>query len=323
LRTVAHTWLGAYFAVILKRDRISHVHVHHGYFASWIGMTAARLLDINFSLTLHGSDLLLRADYLDAKLKNCQTCFTISEFNRRYILDRYPEIEPDRVVVQHLGIDPNAWKPIPGRRAEDDIFRIFTVGRLHLVKNHAFLILACRALKSAGLRVDCRIAGEGEEKYRLKKLIAELDLHNEVELLGQVPRSQLPILYSAANVVVLTSHSEGIPLTLMEAMAMERVVLAPAITGIPELVSHGKTGFLYRPESMEDFLAQLQIIFQRGDSLTAIGLAARRHALEHFNSDINLQNFADTFLMHAQLQRESQNIAVRPQAHEDSLLQQI
>src|SRR5207248_1948454 len=218
--------------------------------------------------------------------------------------DHYPEIDPDRVEVQHLGIDPNAWKPIPARHDKDDIFRIFTVGRLHPVKNHAFLILACRALKSAGVRVHCRIAGEGEEKSRLRNLIAELDLHNDVELLGQVPRSQLPVLYSAADVVVLTSHSEGIPLTLMEAMAIERVVLAPAITGIPELVSHGKTGFLYRPESMEDFLTQLQVILQRGDSLSTIGVAVRTHVPERFNSAINLQSFANTFLSRAQLQCE-------------------
>src|SRR5258708_38484372 len=68
-RTVAHTWLGAYLAVLLKRDRIKHLHVHHGYFAAWVGMVAARWLDASFSMTLHGADLLLRADYLETKLR--------------------------------------------------------------------------------------------------------------------------------------------------------------------------------------------------------------------------------------------------------------
>ncbi len=76
LKALLHTWLGAYYAVLLQdreMDRgVDHVHVHHGYFGSWIGMVAARLLEVNFSMTLHGSDLLLNAAYLDVKLKHCR-----------------------------------------------------------------------------------------------------------------------------------------------------------------------------------------------------------------------------------------------------------
>ena len=70
--------------------------MHHGYFGSWIGMVAARLLGVSFSLTLHGSDLLLDGAYLDTKLENCRFCVTISEYNRRYILEHFPRIDPQR-----------------------------------------------------------------------------------------------------------------------------------------------------------------------------------------------------------------------------------
>ena len=59
LKALLHTWLGAYYAVLLEGRGVKHVHVHHGYFGSWIGMVAARLLGVSFSMTLHGSDLLL------------------------------------------------------------------------------------------------------------------------------------------------------------------------------------------------------------------------------------------------------------------------
>ena len=68
LRALLHTWLGAYYAVSLQKREVDHIHVHHGYFGSWIAMVAARLLGISFSLTLHGSDLLLHGAYLDTKL---------------------------------------------------------------------------------------------------------------------------------------------------------------------------------------------------------------------------------------------------------------
>ena len=225
IRTLVHTWLGAYLAVLLRTERIKHIHVHHGYFASWCAMVAARLLGAGFSMTLHGSDLLLRADYLDCKLQNCRFCFTISEFNRNYVLDRYP-IARKQIAVHRVGIDLHYWPR--GRANASSIFTMLSVGRLHPVKNQAFLLLACHSLKMAGASFRCLIAGEGGEREKLQELINELGLQEEVRLLGQVPRAQLPRLYGDADVVILTSHSEGVPVTLMEAMAMERVVLAPA-----------------------------------------------------------------------------------------------
>src|SRR5262249_38658536 len=205
----------------------------------------------------HGSDLLVRADYLHTKLQNCQFCVTISEFNRNYIAQRYPE-EAHKIAVHRLGVDVARWSPPRSRKHRE--FSILSVGRLHAVKNHAFLLLACRSLKSTGIPFRCVIAGDGLERKRLNRLTSELGLEELVTLCGHVPREELARYYADADVVVLTSNSEGIPVTLMEAMAMKRVVLAPAITGIPELVIPGKTGFLFRPGSLEDFLEKLNTI---------------------------------------------------------------
>jgi len=322
IRAFAHTWLGAYYATIFKDDPPDHVHIHHGYFASWVGMVAARLLGISFSITLHGSDLLVRADYLDVKLQACKFCFTVAEFNRRYILEHYPSVTPDKIVVQHLGVDPSFWKPLE-TRVHDSGFYIVSVGRLHAVKNHSFLLLACHTLKSAGVDVRCTIAGDGPERAALERLIAMLQLQEEVTLAGHIPRAHLPNLYSRADVVVLTSHSEGIPVTLMEAMAMECVVIAPAITGIPELVLHGKTGFLYQPGSMEDLLIQLRTVLHGGRLLNKMKRAAREHVLRNFNSHTNLSRLAKTFLSRVETEPQAASAAVQEQAHENPVLQQI
>lgn len=321
VRTLAHTWLGAYYAAGLQNCRPDHIHVHHGYFASWIGMVAARLLGLGFSATLHGSDLLVRADYLDVKLQACKFCFTISEFNRGYILDRFPTVPANKTVAQRLGVDPALWKPQP-TPVGDGSFHIMSVGRLHAIKNHAFLILACRELKSAGIKVRCTIAGDGPEKRALEQLIAGLRLRAEVTLAGYIPRSDLPSLYASADVVVLTSHSEGIPLTLMEAMAMEKVVVAPAITGIPELVVHGKTGFVYQSGSMDDLLTHLRTVLHGGEPLEQIRRAARQQVIRNFNSRTNLARFAKTFLSRID-QSGGESGGVQEQAHENPVLQQI
>jgi colanic acid/amylovoran biosynthesis glycosyltransferase len=321
-RTLLHIWLGAYLATQLRKQGIRHIHIHHGYFASWVGMAAARLLDGSFSMTLHGSDLLLRADYLDAKLKNCRFCITVSQFNQRYITEHFPQIDPDKIFVQRLGVDLARWRPRTRNRT-GNYFSILSVGRLHPAKNHGFLLLACLALKAQGVPFQCVIAGEGEERGRLELLITTLNLGEQVTLHGHVLRERLPALYADADAVVLTSRSEGIPVTLMEAMAMGRVVLAPQITGIPELVTDGKTGFLYQPNSMEDFLAKLHLIRTAGQSLDAVRQAARRQVDLYFNSRVNLASFAECFLKHAGGFDLSALELPRKESHENPVLQQV
>ena len=321
-RTLVHTWLGAYLAKLLHKERIRHLHIHHGYFAAWVGMVTARLLDATFSMTLHGSDLLVRSDYLDSKLNNCRFCITVSEFNRQYIAEHFPEIDPRKIFVQRLGVDLVRWRP-QTRSHGTSPFSILSVGRLHPAKNHGFLLLACKALKVRGVPFRCVIAGDGEERGKFEQLIKELDLGQEVKLRGYVLRERLPELYAVADVVVLTSLSEGIPVALMEAMAMERVVLAPEITGIPELVTHGKTGFLYEPNSMEDFLAKLQLIGAAGPSLDAVRRAARRQVDLYFNSRVNLAGLAECFLKHAGGFDQSARELTRKETHENPVLQQV
>ncbi len=318
IKALAHTWLGACYALLLEGRGVEHIHAHHGYFGSWIAMAAARFLDVSFSMTLHGSDLLLHGTYLDAKLENCRFCLTVSEYNRRYILQQYPAVEAKKVVVSRLGVCLPECRGLPGlaRRIGTDKpsfdLSVLAVGRLHAVKDHAFLVRACAQLRACGLKVDCLIAGEGSERSNLESLIRKYGLRERVRLLGHVSNEQTDSLYARADVVVLTSRSEGIPLVLMEAMASGKLVLAPEITGIPELVIAGKTGFLYKPGSLADFVARLLFIHsllhahQRPDQSPHILSAAKqldwiRHGARvqvrhNFNRTQNLESFGNVFI---------------------------
>jgi colanic acid/amylovoran biosynthesis glycosyltransferase len=299
LRALVHIWLGVYYALLIERSGAEHIHVHHGYFASWIAMVASRLLGIEFSMTLHGSDLLLHPSYLDTKLKHCKFCVTISEFNRRHILERYPKIKPAKILVRRMGVDHatiNVSAAQPPR--ENRHLNMLAVGRLHAVKDHAFLVQACRLLKNRGILFDCLIAGDGPERTSIEALIDDLDLQGEIRLLGHLSRQQLDACYTCADLFVLTSRSEGIPLVLMEAMARGKPVLAPAITGIPELVLDGKNGFLYHPGSLEDFVARVELVHGSESALGPLCRAARQHVLQHFNREKNLAAFCNLLLTH-------------------------
>ena len=137
-----------------------------------------------------------------------------------------------------------------------------------------------------------------------------------VKLLGYVSREQLGALYESCDLVVLTSRSEGIPLVLMEAMAQGKTVLAPAITGIPELVKDGQTGFLYRAGSLQDFTAKIEIVRSSQAALPRLRRAARQHVLQHFDREKNLAALAD--LLVSRITRK-----VGQNSHENPVLQQI
>ena len=113
VRTLGHTVMGAALAERLTPLKVEHIHAHHGYFASWMALIAAHLLGIGFSFTLHGSDLLQRADLLSAKLRACQFCVTVSDFNRQYIFHNYPSTPAEKVIVQRLGVDRVFHWPTP------------------------------------------------------------------------------------------------------------------------------------------------------------------------------------------------------------------
>lgn len=295
MRALAHTWLGCCYALLLKNYRIDHIHVHHGYFASWIAMVAARVLNVSYSITLHGSDVLLHRAYLDTKLQNSKFCITISEFNKQRLLADCPHISAEKIFVQRLGVDmPAESASIPCNIPQP--FTLLAVGRLHPVKDHAFLLAGCAELKKAAFPFLCRIAGEGSERPRLQALIKKYNLEHRVTLLGQLSKSELATEYTNASLVVLTSRSEGIPLVLMEAMGRGCLVLAPDITGIPELVRDGSTGFLYTPGSLLHFVALIRTISSVDTMLGHVRKAARRHVERYFERRINLAAFVEMFL---------------------------
>ena len=306
-KALLHTYLGACYAVQLSQHRVHHIHVHHGYFGSWIAMAAAQLLGVGFSLTLHGSDLFLHGAYLDTKLQNCRFCMTISEYNRRYILRHFAAVEAKKILVSRLGVEiPKPYKPTwsPATQSTAHRLRLFSVGRLHAVKDHAFLVRACASLRDCGVDFECAIAGEGAERRRLEKVIRELRLQQRVRLIGHASRREMDFFYDRADVVVLTSRSEGIPLVLMEAMARGKIVVAPTITGVPELVIHDKTGFLYAAGVLKDLVTKVISLEQRiraesrdaTSDLDWVRHAARVQVLHNFNREKNMFLFTNRFL---------------------------
>lgn len=251
LRALAVVPVAAWFAVELRRLGARHVHAHyatHPALAAWV---CHRLTGIGYSFTAHAHDLYVERPMLAEKARDAAFVATISEFNRRLLGELLEPEAAARVHVVRCGIDLDRFAPRP--RQPHGELRIVCVASLEPYKGHEHLLRALAALAADGVAFSCDLVGGGELRERLEAMAAQLGLGGRVRFLGPQPSERVAALVAGADVMVLPSivtaegKMEGLPVALMEAMAVETPVVASAISGIPELVEDGVTGLLVPP----------------------------------------------------------------------------
>src|SRR3989339_565274 len=196
----------------------------------------------------------------------------------------------------HGGLDMKAppWSN-PEPPGTDLPLRVLHIGRLVPVKTQEVLILALARLRNQGRDFHCRIVGDGPLGTELQNLIQSLHLQDRIQLLGACFQAEVTRLYDWSQVLVLSSRSDGTPMVIIEAMAKARPVIAPRLTAIPEMVTAGNTGYLFRPEDAEDLAFQLSRLMAQPEDLVRLGLKGRRRALELFDLNRNARKLMAVF----------------------------
>ena len=256
------------FADRMEALGVEHVHAHFASHPALAALIVHRLSGIPYSFTAHGSDLHVDRTMLPAKVASASFVVAVSAYNKELIARECGEHERGKIVVIHCGTDSSAFarrveSASPGEddRSGNRALRIACVASLEEVKGHRFLIRACHLLVGRGVDVHLDLVGDGSLRAEIEALVEELDLSGRVTLHGAVPRPVVGRILAGADVFVLASHPtrsgrrEGIPVALMEAMMSELPVVASALSGIPELVDDGRTGYL-APSGDPDALAE-------------------------------------------------------------------
>jgi glycosyltransferase involved in cell wall biosynthesis len=207
---------------------------------------------------------------------------------------RFPSLQRQRFYVVRGGVDLAAplwsWRP-PAQPPSP--LRLLNVARLAPVKGQDMLLQACSHLTQRGVAWKLRIVGEGPERAHLEHLIRTLGLEDRVSLPGAQSQAEVARLYDWAQVVVLSSRSEGTPMTVIEAMAKARPVVAPQITALPEMVLDGVTGWLCQPGEALDLAAKIEVFSEKPQLIEDMGKAGRSKAQEFFDLGPNAQTFLD------------------------------
>ncbi len=174
-----------------------------------------------------------------------------------------------------------------------DVPRLVCVGRLCEQKGQLLLVQALAVLQQRGLACELVLAGDGEMRAEVEALIAQNKLEQHVRITGWISSAQVREELLAARAMVLPSFAEGLPVVIMEAMALRRPVLTTAVAGIPELVRHGEAGWLFSAGAVDELAdAMAQCLATPASQLAAMGAAAHKRVLLRHSVDIEAGKLA-------------------------------
>lgn len=296
LKNLMHLIGAAVLTDILRKNDVIHLHVHFAFGAASIAIFTGILANTTYSMTIHGSDVLLKRPLTEEKLKRAEFIISNCRFHIENLKNRYPALKHQRFYVVRGGLCTTSgpWAlPAPIDRTPP--LRILHVARLEPVKAQGILIRACAVLKADAISFRLKIAGDGPMRKELEALVKELELSEYVELLGRCYQDQVIELYEWSQVVVLSSLSEGTPMTVIEAMAKGRPVVVPDITALPEMVVQGESGFLFPAGSHQDLAEYLKQMAESPDLPGRMGQHARKHAEKLFDLDQNAKQLIAIF----------------------------
>lgn len=242
----------------LAQQDVDLLHSHFAWLSGLGVLVAARLLDKPFTVTAHAYDIFATNDLLNVVVSNATKVFTISEYNRRVIVQTTNCVS-SQISIVHCGINPQKLESVldvetKRASAPDDTLHILSVGSLNEKKGHKYLIEACAVLKQMGIPFLCNIIGRGNLFEAHGRLIDELGLSDHITLLGPKTRGDVLRAYAHHDVFVLAStiskngDRDGIPVVMMEAGLFGMPIVSTAVSGIPELVIDGFTGLIVPPE---------------------------------------------------------------------------
>ena len=285
----------ARFPVLLHEFKPQLLHAHFATEPAAAARDWAARLGVPFTFTAHGYDIRRKAppDFA-ARTAAAGLVVTVSEANRQYIIDKF-EVPSEKLRVIPSGVDTQWFQPVAAdvrKRKENpppqggdsnELPLIVCVARHVKVKNLGLLLQACALLRDRGARFRCVSVGDGVCRGELEMLRTELGLEKVFEFVGAQTQGQVLSWWRRADLAVLTSESEGMPVCLMEAAACAVPAVATAVGGVPELVVHGETGLLTRADDAHAFAQALQELIEDPKRAVAMGRAARDRIVAKFS----------------------------------------
>lgn len=271
----------------LRTAGVKHLHAHFGTNSAEVAMLVHVLGGPRWSFTIHGPEEFDDSHLigLAEKVLRCAFVVAISSYGRAQI---YRLVEPQhwsKVHLIHCGLDPSFFDaPLTSSTYPR---RFVCVARLSRQKGHTLLVEAARRLAGQGIDFELVLAGDGELRPEIEALIAQHALADKVRITGWISGQQVRDAILTARALVLASFAEGLPVVIMEAMALRRPVIATFVAGIPELVLAGEHGWLVPAGDVEALVEAMRACLDATpDTITRMGEAAHERVLARHDANV-------------------------------------
>jgi colanic acid/amylovoran biosynthesis glycosyltransferase len=299
----------------MQQESIAHIHAHYATHPALMAWLIHRLTGISYSITVHAHDIFVRTAMLTTKLRDAAFIVAISEYNREHLAHLVGDWVRAKTHLVHCGVEPSDYSPRTQPYNPNERFELISIGSLQIYKGHRYLIEACARLRDRGIAFRCRIVGEGVERPRLAQMIRDLKLESQVELLGAQSQDQVAQLlptthcYVQPSVIAPSGKMEGIPVSLMEALACAVPVIATSLSGVPELVRHGQTGRLVSPANADALADAIAHVYSEPQQARQFALAGRDLVLREFDVQSNAQHLGELFTHAIQIHADTPQLS--------------
>lgn len=301
LRHLAYLAEAALLRKWLARSGAEHLHAHFGTNPAMVAMLCRMLGGPPYSFTVHGPEEFDRPEQLGLgeKVRRAGFAVAISSYGRSQLCRWCAMEDWAKLHVIRCGVDEVFMRCTPAPVPADAA--LVCVGRLAEQKGHVVLIEAAARLAAEGLRFRIRLVGDGPLRRTIESMIERHGLRESIELAGWQSNEAVRSAILSSRCLVLPSFAEGLPVVLMEALALGRPVVSTWVGGIPELVEHGRCGWLVPAGSVEALAdAMRDALNAPVERLAAMGReGARRVAMWH-DAAGEARRLADLFRQYAQ-----------------------
>ncbi|APO82406.1 glycosyltransferase [Pseudomonas putida] len=280
----------------LQAGEANHVHAHFGTNSTEVVMLANMLGGPAYSFTVHGPEEFDKPQFLHMgeKVRRAAFVAAVSSYGRSQLFRWVAHDHWAKVKVVHCGLERSFHEVAPV--GVPTAPRLVCVGRLCEQKGQLLLLEAARVLAARSIAFELVLAGDGEMRGQIEALIARHGLQQQVRITGWLSSAQVREEILAARALVLPSFAEGLPVVIMEAMALRRPVLTTYVAGIPELVRPGENGWLFPAGAVDELAAAMaDCLAQPAEALQRMGEAARQRVLQRHDIDTEAARLASYF----------------------------
>lgn len=297
---VEQIWWAAWLAARIHELGINRLHAHFASLPSTIADLAGRIAGVPYSFTAHAKDIYvydMQQHQLEEKLQTAQFVVTVTEYNRRYLIDQGGS--GDKVKLLYNGINLDRFSYAPPEAREDNL--VLAVGRLVPKKGFDDLLLAFRTLLSDGVSFRCKIVGDGPEREALESLKSELGLNGLVELTGPRNSDEVNAMLKQATLFALPCKAaedgniDALPTVLLESLAVGLPSVSTNFSGIPEIIDNGKEGLLVQDGDSVALAGAIKELLSNPARRAEFSRSGRMKAEQRFNIRNNVGTLLELF----------------------------